>query len=537
MGFFSSKSTQKTTYDPKIGDQLEWEDLQKEQYFAGLEAARMDIEEKEITKYANEQEANKIKSQISNADAQIYKLEQDLKAFESNPPMQKGSGAYGAKREELAGKIGRMKADKSIYEGQLASQKQVTYTDYTLVKREDPRIENMMYENANKNGEVDRLVSQYGMGSKEVKDFIKQRGDGQNVTQAREQIRAEEGNLASLESSAQKEYLTNVNKILAGDIEPNEETKAQIKEMFAPIANVIKSATADMMAQADSFGTNMMAEWQKIGEEIDKTGFDVFSALEAAAVQVEKSGKTLLSVVEDVNKSEWNKAKFEFDLLSRKADESSAKQMALLGLAPGSEQEKARSAKMKQEALAGVLLNLEERAAGRALGIQGATEQGKIDISLARVNLAENQGAKKEALAKLGFDTKSFVEQTKLGIKGAEAQGLIDLSKAEAETGYNVGYGNIATALGATGGALNLGRGNATIDQGLALGGAGIAASAAGAEQAARAGQATVTTTSNPSLFSSIASGIGTGIGAATGLGSIGAYGNATMNSLNQRRT
>jgi hypothetical protein len=291
-----------------------------------------------------------------------------------------------------------------------------TYDDFEITKKEDPRVQD--------------AIDKYGADSPEVVK-VKQQIKQQEVDKA--------FNLANVEAN----YIDSLQKFTAGDYSYTPEQAEQIGKFIDPIKGVIAKTTDDLINQYGDNNEMLQAELGKLTMEIDKTGFAVGDALKAASAQYTQSGDNLMGILEKVNESAYNKAKFEFDLLSEEADTKAAHQGALLGLPPGSMSEKLAAQKMKTDALKFIELDLAQKTATGALNIQGQVESGKQSISLAKVELANSQGAKKEGVAKMGFGLSEMLASKTENAIGNKGNALIAAEQQQQQMLYNAAYGNI----------------------------------------------------------------------------------------------
>ncbi len=365
------------------------------------------------TVYDDEGKASSYQNQIKSINDQIAVIQADLDA---NPPKPQPVGGKAPAKDPRQLQIESLQKDVFKAQSDLNKIPSRTYDDYKMVKKVDPREQD--------------AIDKYGKDSPQVK-------------QIQEQIKGEEVYSAEAKAQITKDYLDKAKKLVNGDYSYTDEQKAQTQKYFEPIQKVLNETTDMLMNEADSNQANLFEYVNKYMDQIDKTGIDTLDALNAALVQVEKSGAGLMNIVQEVNSKYEAKAKFEFDLLSKQADEKAANQSALLGLPPGSMVEKKQAAAMKYNALQSVLLGLEVNEAERTLGVASQTESEKKSISLAKADLALQQGGKKESLAGVGLDIAATTGQQKFGIKGAYAQNQLGLEQDKMNLLYNAAVGNL----------------------------------------------------------------------------------------------
>ncbi len=316
--------------------------------------------------------------------------------------------------------------------------KRTPYFDYNLKKKEDLRVQS--------------AIARYGEDSPQVRA-------------ARIQVQTEQ--VAKVESLAATEgnWLKNVKKFTSGDYSYTPTQYNQISKFITPIQEIIKKTTDDLLAQYGSDDTMLRDALNRVSSEIDKTGFAVGDALQAAQVQIEKSGATLMDTLKGVNESSFAKAKFQFDLLSEKADIKTAQQAAMLGLPPGSQAEKIAASKIKNDALKQIELDLASQTAQGTMNIQSGVEQGKQQISLARVDLAQTQGGKKEGVAQQGFGLTQFLTQKIDQTIGQRGNALVNAEQQRQQMLYGAAYGNLPQQIQAGQSALAFDKAQKAADQ------------------------------------------------------------------------
>lgn len=345
--------------------------------------------------YEDQDQADQLLSQISGLDEKIAKLG-------NSPEDQKVKVQLLKQKDQLNSQLGKI--PKS------------TNKNFELVKREDPRV-------------LD-AIEKYG-------------ADSPQVTEMKEQLKADE--LAKLDAmdNIDKQWVQQLNKFASGDMSFTPEQEKQVDMYIGPIKDIIKKTTDDLLTQYGDSDKALRSSLDELSKEIDNSGYAVFDALEAAKVQYEQSGVTLFDTLKKVNESNYARAKFEFDLLSEKADMQAAQQGAMLGLPPGSQSEKVAAAKMKNDALKSIQLELNQKEAAGALSIQQGVEQGKQNISLSKVALAENQGSKKEEVAKMGFGLTELFTKKIEDAMGNKANADIALQQQKSSMLYDAAYGGL----------------------------------------------------------------------------------------------
>lgn len=522
-----STKTQKTTYEPKTGSQLSYEDLMMEVNAAQILNAGYIPEKQTVTKYNDEGKAKGIEAQIATTQERINVLQEQVSKYEQD--MRTTGYAFGVETRLNSAKneLNAALRQKNSLQGQLTNIGQTTYDDYTLVKKTDPRIQQMQIEAANKKtgGGADKLIQEFGYDSKELREFLKKEGYTPEVVSMEKQILDEEVSMMSMETDVTRNWMTAINKLITGDIAIDPQQKAAMAEYYKPIKAVVEQTTSELLNQQDANDDALFEQINKISQQIDQTGYDYFSFLEGAQVQMEESGRSLIESAEAVNQSLEAKAKFEFDLVSKELERKVAVESALLGEAPNSSRSQKRLLNAKQDALAKIVLDLDAQNAERILGIQSGVEQGKINISLEKAGFTKDQGAKREGLAALGFDVIKESGQSKMGIKSAQANELINLEKAQSDALFGVTYGNLANSIGASSAGLNMGDRNRAFGADILGSTANIPSIMLGQEAQARAGQATTTQTSSPSFGAQLFGGLGSAVKIGQGIAKIGGWG------------
>jgi len=502
MGYFSSEQTSesksKSKTAPLSAEGREWDSIFQNLFMQTLDQGGYDPIPTEKTEYADQARGTTLDAQIKDYQRRLDEIYAKEGKTPKRPVFMPGGGRFGIEKERGQSSVEAEKKDlmKKIDKAQkeLDGLGKVTYTDYTLKKREDARV-------------LD-AISKYGEGSPEV-------------ATARSQIKQEELSQAQTLADVNSNYLKSLKKFVSGDFSYTDQQKQQIDTFVGPIKDVILKTTDDLFAEAARTNTNVGEAINKLSFEIDRSGYDISDALQAAQIQVEKSGDTLLGVLEKVNTSANDKARFEFDLMSKQIDQQTARQAALLGLPPGSMAEKNQALAMKASALKSIELGLAEDFQNKALGIVGETEAGKKSISLARVQLAENQGAKRENVSSIGIGLAESFGAKKEAITGVRGDALIQLEQQRQGQLQATGQGNLPEILAAGQSGLGFQDAKLAGQIGLTQGILGPASHALDIEKQRTFAEATNksknTQTSTPSLFSSILSGVSAAAGLATG--------------------
>lgn len=474
MGWFGSsqKTTEKATYAPLSARGEEYDALFTEMLIETLrEFGGYDITSTQKTKWADESKANALQDQIASLQSDIEaarsRIEQSQAAVSSSTSV-KFQDPYTARRATSAdeAEIKRLQRQIDLKREELGNIPKVTYNDFDLVKREDPRVL--------------QAIERYG-------------ADSQEVTAIRNQLKADEIDAIVAEENIQKTFLKNLQKFTNGDYSYTPEQAAQVDQFIGPVKNVLNASIDRLIGMSEQLGADLGLELDNLVTEIDKTGIDVLDALKAAEVQYEQSGATLMESVRRANESSYNRAKFEFDLLSRQADQQAAQQGALLGLPPGSMAERTMAAQMKTDALRMLELDAAERDANAAFQIEGMTQEGKQKISLSRVALAEAQGGKKEEVGRYRFNLASALKDEKFGLERGREDALLQLEQARQGELKNVALGGLPALINAGAGGLGFLQDQRSVGQANAMGLLAPVTQQLGVEQARQANEATRT--------------------------------------------
>lgn len=487
LGLFSSSKTETSsaTAADLSAKGMEYEQLYNILLQGYLDQVGYDVKIEQKETYKDEKKASGIQAKIDSAQANLTAIESQLASYPSAP---KYSDPKFREYQKLLGQKTSLTQQVNTQKEQLAKQPKETYSDFTTVKKEDLRVQS--------------AIDKYGANSKEAEA-------------ARSKVAAE--NLFKTEAMADvtKNYLTSLKKFTSGDMSYTAEQKKAVDKLIDPVKKVLMKTTDDLLTKYKDDYSLMTAELDKIGEQITKTNYDVESALAAAQVQIEKGGENLFSVLEKANESSFERSKFEFDLLSEQIDRQVDDTNALLGLPPTSQSAIIQKAKLKDDALRSIQLNLAEQTAKGALSIQAGVEEGKNKISLARVGLAETTGAKREGLAATQADFLNSFLGKEESVYAARSDALVGLEQERSKQLYNASTGNVMNILSAGQSGLNFE--TAQKSQGLSqLGGAmGATSDPLSFEKNLQTYEGTrkTTATAQPSFFDSLTDVASVGLG------------------------
>lgn len=454
------------------------------------EYGNVDIIKTPTTKYADQSKADQYNKQIDFYNAELQKIDMDLK---DNPA--KTSGYKGGSSTSDSRLKRKQEIEKKLFKAQdgLAGIQQITFDSYEFKEKEDIRVTDAR--------------EKYGEDSAEFQSMQKS-------------IQQEKVDRVASYAEVETNFLKNL-KIATSDDELGKMTA----KWFGPIKETINVMANSLLSQANETDVSLREELGKINQAIDQTGLEFDSALEAAAVQIENSGETMMNVLSKALSSREEKYKFELDYLNNQADKKAAQLGALYGYPPGSPQERAQAEKMKQDNLTAVSLEMASMEAEGALGIQAETEAGKKQLSLANVDFVLSQGSKKEELAKTSFDIAANTANKKENILANKYSSLLGVDNAEQQIRTSGFFGVAPTATGAMAFDQNQAGSNVALSNQL------MAPMNAqwNIEQQRTFAEAKnkSTQTSSPSIFSAISSGLGMGASAAvpilTGMG-VGGY-------------
>ena len=470
--------TSSTTLAPLSSLGQEDQSLLQSLIVTNLSSSGYDLTPTQKTTYQDPDKAKSIQNQIDGTQAQLDSINADLKA---NPP------AKGAKdpRTTQASKL-----TSTLYsqKNQLNGLSSTTYTDYSVKKTPDARVTD--------------AITKYGADSPEAKA-------------AQAQITQETVDKATAMAGVESTYLTKLQKYVNGDMSYTPEQAAQVDAYVAPVKDVINKTADDMMKKYGDDDAALKTQLDKVSDAIDKTGFDISSALQAASIQMDKSGKDLNAVLDGVNSSTEAKFKFQYDLTAQQIDKSVDQQAAMLGLPPGSDAANFQKAKLKSDTFTSLQLQLANQVATGKMNVAEQVAAGKQQISFANVNLASTQGAKKEAVAGENLSITANTQQKEESLKSSVGSAMVGLEQTKQNTLANLAYGGIPGQLGAATGAQNtaISQAGATQAQGVAAG--APVTSLLGAQYGLQMAQPTTTQTSSPSFLSSLGSVVGMGAGIA----------------------
>ena len=388
---------------------------------ANLEDSGYSYSPKEVTEYSDPAEASKVQNKYDRITDEIADMEANAPTFRQVP-------GGGKSREEtqydqsMASKRNQLRQAES----DLDNLDSTTYTDYQIEKLPDPRVQNAINIYGEKSPEVAAMEAEIFQ---------------QDVFKSEQ--------LAGIE----RKTLENVTKFVNGDLSYTDEQKGQVDKLYSGVKTAITTLKDDLFSQYGETDTELRAGIGKISEQIDKTGFDVVDALNAAVIQIDKSGASLFSVLEEVNQSTEAKFKFQQDLMFEQIDTQVNQQNAMLGLPPNSEAAQYQKAKMKQDTLTGLQLQLHEQELMGKMNVQSGMEDAKKKISLSRVALASSQGEKKEGIANKLLGVTAQTTAKKEGELSVTGQALAQLESQKANELKNLSYGNLPNMIGAGQGA------------------------------------------------------------------------------------
>jgi len=421
MGFFDSTTTitESAKSAPLSARGEEYSEIHDVLLAARLEEFGWDVDLDTKEVFTDKKEAAKKKGDLAVAESNRDRSQQAYDDFLANTPRTGGFISSDERRVKTTLDNDNIKVDEA--RRNLESLEKETIQDFTLTKREDPRVE--------------QAIDKFGADSPEV-------------AAVREDMKAQEVFKAESMAGIEKEYLTNLRKYMSGDMSYTPEQEAQVNKFIDPVKNVLIKTTDDLLDRFSDNQAQLRDSLNDIGKAIDKTGFAIEDALQAAEIQVAKSGDRLISVLERVNDSAEARAKFEFDLLAEKIDVRAAQQAAMLGLPPGSQAEELQKAKLKSDALTKIQLDLSDKEMRGTLAIRSAEEAGKQKISLARIDLAKDIGAEQIGLSK----AKSRVLGASLAkeetVVAARGEALTGLERTKQSQLFDASFGNIPSIIG-----------------------------------------------------------------------------------------
>lgn len=372
----------------------------------------------QVTEYQDKSRATSLQTQIDNTKKEIADLQADLK---NNPPKISKMGGTATRNDPREQRILQLNSTLYRAEGELAGLPQDTYEKISVKKKPDPRVQD--------------AIDKFG-------------ADSQQAKAAEAQVKQEEVSMASDKAEANVAFYKNLAKYVNGDLSYTAEQAAQVDAYWSPIRDVINKTVNDLTSKYADDEQMLISRANDISKQIDETGFDTMSALEAAGVQMETNAKDMLTVLKEANESTANKFKFQQDLLFQQIDKDVSQQAAMLGLPPGSPAENFQKAKMKQDVFTQLQLQLAEQESQGKVAVQQELNAGKKQISLSKVALAASQGEKKEGVSRqilsIAGDSAAKQEQA-LGLAG---QQLLEAEKGKQSMLYNTAFGGIPSMIG-----------------------------------------------------------------------------------------
>lgn len=416
-------SSQTTTVEtaPLSARGMEYDSLMKGMILAQLDESGYEYVGNEVTEYMDPGKATRLQGEIASLQGQYDELKAKIDSQQATgKPL--GLGGVGA----VAGltvdqkQLQYLQNQINKKNEELSGMEQTTYTKYDIKKKPDPRVQD--------------AINKYGEGSPQVKAM-------------EDQIFQEEVQKAEGMAGVEKEYLTNLKKYVSGDMSYTPEQEAMVDKYVGPIKDIIIKNVDDLMEKYGDNEFQLKTEFGHIRDEIDKTGFDVMSALLAADIQTDKHKIDLLTVLQDVNKSTAAKFKFEQDLLFKQIDEQAAQQEAFLGLPPGSQAFALQRAKAKQDVLTQMQLSLAEQEMKGKMGIEQQAQGEKRQITLSRIALEASQGEKYEKLAEGIMGVTAEYGAKEEALLNAKGNALLELEQKKQDELKNLAYGNIPNIL------------------------------------------------------------------------------------------
>lgn len=490
MGCGSTTETKVKTGDLSARGKS-YESLFSGMLMSNLSENGYDVTPSEKTTWNDPDQANMFQGKIGDLQAKMAKIDEDI----ATKPITGAQDSRVIEKQNLQRQIdnNQSKLDKIG---------KVTYTDYKIEKKPDPRVQ--------------QAIEKFGENSPEATTMMAQ-------------VKQEEVDKASSMASVEKSYLKNLQKFVSGDMSYTDEQKKQVETYVAPIKDVIMSTTDTLLKQVGDDDQALRGEMNKISLEIDKTGFAVDDALKAASIQIDKTGATLMDTLKGVNDSNRARYKFEQDLMFQQIDQHNAQQAAMLGLPPGSNLEKFQNAKMKNDALKSLDLDLAQSEAQGALNIQSYVGGEREKISMSKVALAEAQGQKKEGLAGMGLNIAERTAGKTEDILGARGNALLALEQNKQGQLQNLAYGGIPSLLSAATGGMAFDANMKAQNQQLQAGAMAPVTQQLGVEQQRQFAETDTTQKTNKGFLDTFSDILGMGAGVAstamTGL-NVGGYGN-----------
>jgi len=476
-GGSSAKETIETGEMSKEGK--EWQSLANGMILGQLDEAGYDINPTEVTEYNDPGKASQLEGNIGRIQEQIDTLQADI---DLRPP------AANERHDLRLIRMSNLQGQLVQKESELNGLEQTTFTKYEPQKRPDARVQ--------------QVIDQYGADSQEVRDIELKITD-------EEVFKAE--SLAGIE----QDMLKNMVKYASGDMSYSEEQAAQVETYMGPVREIIMKASDDLITKFGDDDTKMRESFGELLNEIDKTGFDVADALRASEIQINELGGDLVSTLKKVNESTEARFKFQQDLMFSDIDKQISSQAAMLGLPPGSQAENEQKAKLKQDVLTGLQLQLHEQELKGEMGIKEWETGEKRKISLAGIALASAQGEKRESVkSKLTSLTAATAEKEQT-LMGSTGQALVNLEMEKQRQLQHVAYGNIPSMMGLAQGGLAFDRQQTAAGSQQFAANLAPAMSQLGVEQQRQFAETTTTKEHTPSFLDTFGQVVGIGAAAA----------------------
>lgn len=423
MGFGHGSTTETKVETGELSARgMEYDSLFQSMLMQELDKTGWEPVSTQEVKYEDPARAQRIQDQISGLNDRLAQIS----TRSAGSPGLQGGGRYGSQSAEAE----RRNVENELAQAQMQLDHlpQTSYTKWDIKEKPDIRVQD--------------AIDKYGENSPQAQALMAQ-------------VKQEKVDQATAMAQVNSDYLVNLQKFVSGDMSFTPEQKAQIEALTAPYKDVIMSTTDDLLRQAQGDNLLLGEKLDQLSFQIDKTGFAIGDALKAAGIQIDQLGGDLLSTLQRVNTSGFERIKFEQGLVSEQIAQQTAQQAALLGLPPGSQLEKYQRTKLENDWLSRSLLQLTENEARGELGIKQYIGGEKQKISFANIGLEESQGAKREQVAKMDINATQNLAQLTQQILANRGNALLGLEGNKTNMLQQAAYGGIPNILGVAQGAGN----------------------------------------------------------------------------------
>lgn len=325
-------------------------------------------------------------------------FEESSQAKTLNQNIQKAQDAYNSADAGMDAAVAKNKLSDAKKAYTKAQSAYIPTTGYTLDKKDPPYLE--------------AVKKKYGSTSSEYTN-AKSTYETNNI--------AKEKDLADIQTQS----IANAKKFLNGDFSINDQQKAYIKDLYAPISSAIDKMTSDNLEQT----TKTFEDFRK---SVADTSLSVSQALDAVGTQIKQTGSDMKTALDTT--IETNKALMKMGIEDKTGEITKRTNTlaASLGRSPTDpEFQKEIQTSVSREIERGTL-NLADMQARGELSIAERTGSGLEGVARSKVNLAESTGNKLE-------DAAMQEGQQKGNIIGTAGSMRTNLASQTADTTFKMG--------------------------------------------------------------------------------------------------